>query len=67
MSNDENLEAESAIWSGQHQSVMADALETLQIFPPTCDVDVCVRELETSKAELTKSRMVIERQVSNGD
>jgi len=59
ISYNENLEAESAIWSGQHQPVMADALETLQTLPPTYDVDVLVRELEASKAELTKSRMVI--------
>jgi len=59
ISNNENLEAESAIWAGQHQSVMADALETLQTLPPTYDVDVLVRELEASKAELTKSRTVI--------
>jgi len=38
---------------------MADALETLQTLPPTYDIDVLVRELEASKAELTKSRMVI--------
>ena len=44
ISNNENLEAESAIWSGQHQPVLADALETLQTLPPTYDVDVLVRE-----------------------
>ena len=59
ISNNENLEAESANWSGQHQPVMADALETLQTLAPTHDVDVLERELEASKAELTKSRMVI--------
>jgi len=32
---------------------MADALETLQTLPPTYDVDVLVRELEASKAELS--------------
>jgi len=55
ISNNENLEAESAIWAGQHQPVMADALETLQSY----DIDALVCELEASKAELTKSRMVI--------
>ena len=59
MSNNKNLEAESAIWAGHHQPEMADALETLQTLPPTYDVDVLVRELEASKAELSKSRMVI--------
>jgi len=58
-SNNENLEAESAIWAGQHQPVMTDALETLQTLAPTYDIDALVRELEASKAELTKSRMVI--------
>ena len=66
ISNNENLEAESAIWSGQHQPVLADALETLQTFAPTYDVDVLVRELEVSKAELTESRMVIARLHSPG-
>ena len=37
ISNNENLEAESANWSGQHQPMMADALETLQTLPPTYD------------------------------
>ena len=37
---------------------MADALETLQTLPPTYDIDALVRELEASKAELTKSQMV---------
>jgi len=45
---------------------MADALETLQNLPPTYDVDVLVRELEASKAVLTKSRMVIGRLRSPG-
>ena len=58
ISNNENLEAESAIWAGQRQPEMADALVTLQTFPPTYDVDVLARELEASNAEL---------QVSNGD
>ena len=66
ISNNKNLEAESAIWSGQHQPVMADALETLQTLPPIYDVDVLVREMEASKAELTKSRMVIGRLCSPG-
>jgi len=55
ISNNENLEAESAIWAGQHQPEMTDALETLQTLPPTYDVDVLVR----AKAELSKSRMAI--------
>ena len=55
ISNNENLEADSAIWAGQHQPVIADALETLQTLPPTYDVDVLVR----AKAELSKSRMAI--------
>jgi len=59
ISNDENLEAESAIWAGQHQPVMAAALETLQTPPPTYDIDALVRELKAFKAELTKSQMVI--------
>ena len=59
ISNNENLEAESAIWAGQHQPEMADALETLQTLPPTYYVDVLVRESEASKAELSQSRMVI--------
>ena len=45
---------------------MADALETLQTLPPTYDVEVLVRELEASKAELTKSRMMIGRLRSPG-
>ena len=59
ISNNENLEAESTIWAGQHQPVMAAALETLQTPPPTYDIEALVRELDASKAELTKSRMVI--------
>ena len=38
---------------------MADALETLQTLPLTYDIDALMRELEASRAELTKSRMVI--------
>jgi len=45
---------------------MADALETLQTLPPTYDIDVLVHELEASKAELTKSRMVIGMLRSSG-
>jgi len=56
ISNNENLEAESAIWVGQHQPEMADALETLQTLPPTYNVDVLVRELESSKAELSSCK-----------
>ena len=39
--------------------MLADALETLQTLPPTYDVDVLVRDLEASNAELSKSQMVI--------
>ena len=66
ISNNENLEAESAIWAGQHRPEMAAALETLQTPPPTYDIDALVRKLEASTAELTKSQMVIEMLRSPG-
>jgi len=49
ISNNENLEAESAIWAGQHRPEMAAALETLQTPPPTYDIDALVRKLDLPK------------------
>jgi len=66
ISSKENFQNESAIWAGQPRPEMAAAMETLLAPPPTYDIHALVRELEASKAEVTKSRLEIGMLRSSG-